>query len=426
MIENFQDLYQVLISTLIILLVLYFIYRKKMFSFYDPLFFYLITQAFSIELGFLQIRDFNYLLNFVVSQLFFALAFVLFSKNINSGRFINDINLSFRGNEYRFWSAFTYFGFVIVLFSNLYLFYKQGVILFSEDPTLGKVSAFQGGGGIGAVRRINWGLLKIINLSAIFLFIKTKKKTYLFLLIILMFITVSGGAKSSVLFYVFIFSILGQFNSIKISKNFKRLNKLKLPIITLGIFLSLFILGYKSNGLDDALIKLGIRFLYYGDILFYYYETSSVLHFQQLGFLDFLENEFNSIFGLIRVTTYIEPLSYKMVKFSFGSSETLDIVTGPNLPYYVKGNIFFGNYGVYIYSFLVGAFIAVFRNKLFIKKNKSYTKYILLIFINLSLFSFAQDSALTISIFFDTFVFGIIPTIFALMLTYNSTINKFY
>ncbi len=417
MIENFQDLYQVLLGTGAILFVLYFVFRRKIFSFYDPLFFYLITQAFSIKLGFLQINNSNYLLDFIGSQFFFCVAFISFSKNINSVGVIKDFNLGFKGNEYRFWSTFTFFGFIIVLLANFYLFSKQGIILLSDDPTSDKVLAFQGGSGVGAVRRINWGLSKLINLSVIFLYVKTKKNKYLIMLIVLALLTVSGGSKSSLILYVFIFAILGQFVSIKNLKAFKRINKLKLPIIGTGVFLALFILGYKSNGLDNALIKLGIRFLYYGDILFYYYDSASVSHFEYLGFVDFFTYEFNSIFGLMRFTPYLEPLSYQMVKFSFGLNETSELVTGPNLPYYVKGHIFFGNYGSYFYSFFIGMIIAIFRNKLFFAKKRSYTRYIILIFVNLNLFAFAQDSALTISIFFDTFVFSLIPAIFALMLT---------
>ena len=106
-----------------------------------------------------------------------------------------------------------------------------------------------------------------------------------------------------------------------------------------------------------------------------------------------------------------------MVQYSFSNNEVLEVVTGPNLPYYVKGHIFFGKFGALVYSFLVGVLIAYFRNQLF-KKQLSYSKYLILIFINISAFSFAQDSALTISVMVDTIIFSIVPILISLMLLY--------
>lgn len=417
MIENFDELFLILFQTILIFGVLFTIYKKQIFSFFDPLLFYILTQAFSIELGILQITDWGYLTSFLMCQLFFAFGFNYVAKSIRNNNIIDDTGLLFKKNEYKFWVYFTTIGFIIVLLANIYLISVQGVILFSDDPTTGKVAAFEGGGGIGAVRRINWGLLNLVNLSTLFIYVKTKKKLFLIMLITLVLIAVSGGSKSSLLIYVVLLAFLGQFKSINQTSVFKSIEKIKVPLLVVGVALSLFIIGSTTESLGDSVLGLGIRFLYFGDILFYYYNADAVTHFQKLGFIDFLNYELNPIFGILRITPYLSPLSFEMVQYSFSNNEVLEVVTGPNLPYYVKGHIFFGKFGALVYSFLVGVLIAYFRNQLF-KKQLSYSKYLILIFINISAFSFAQDSALTISVMVDTIIFSIVPILISLMLLY--------
>jgi oligosaccharide repeat unit polymerase len=414
MINDFYELFLIVVQTSIIFVVLFLIYKKQIFSIFDPLVFYILTQAFSIELGILEIKDSGYLSNFLLCQIFFALGFFIIAKNTRRFNMIDDSKLTFSSKELKFWIYFTVFGFILVLIANTYLISTQGVILFLDDPTTSKVAAFEGGGGIGAVRRINWGLLNLLNLLVVFIYIKTKKSSFLLMLLVLVLITVSGGAKSSLLVYVIILAFLGQFKSIKGTDIFKKLDKIKIPIILTGLALSVFIIGANTNGLSESVIGLGVRFLYFGDILFYYYNDDAVRHFQHLGFLDFLNYELNPVLGILRITPYLPPLSFEMVQYSLNYSEVLEVVTGPNLPYYVKGHIFFGTYGALVYSFMVGFFIAYIRNLMF-KKYSLYSKYILILFLNLSVFTFAQDSALELSVIFDTFLFALIPAFLSLI-----------
>lgn len=85
MINDFNQLFIILFQTTTIFGVLFLIYRKNIFSIFDPLFYYLITQAFSIELGILQITDLGYLTSFLLCQLF-AVGFSLYAKNLKKIR----------------------------------------------------------------------------------------------------------------------------------------------------------------------------------------------------------------------------------------------------------------------------------------------------------------------------------------------------
>jgi hypothetical protein len=253
--------------------------------------------------------------------------------------------------------------------------------------------------------------------------VKTRKRLFLVALLILLLISVSGGAKSSVLVYITILAFLGQFESLSQTVAFKKINKLKIPLLVSGVTLALLIIGSNTASLGDSILGLGIRFLYFGDIIFYYYNTDAVTHFQQLGFIDFVKYELNPFLGILRIAPYLSPLSFEMVQYSFMNNEVLDVVTGPNLPYYVKGHLFFGAFGGLIYSFIIGAFIAKLRNLMF-SKQLSYSRYIIILFINLSAFSFAQDSAYTLSVLFDTFLFSLVPLFLTLIFMYSPNLKE--
>jgi oligosaccharide repeat unit polymerase len=423
MIENFDQLFGILFQTILFFVVLLVLFRKHIFSVFDPLLFYIVTQAFSIELGILDIKDWGYLGSFLISQISFIIGFKYFSKTVRRDKTIDDTALSFENNEYKFWSYFALFGFFLVVIANIYLISLKGIILFSEDPTTVKVSTFEVGGGLGAVRRINWGLINLVNVTVMFLYVKTRKRLFLVALLILLLISVSGGAKSSVLVYITILAFLGQFESLSQTVAFKKINKLKIPLLVSGVTLALLIIGSNTASLGDSILGLGIRFLYFGDIIFYYYNTDAVTHFQQLGFIDFVKYELNPFLGILRIAPYLSPLSFEMVQYSFMNNEVLDVVTGPNLPYYVKGHLFFGAFGGLIYSFIIGAFIAKLRNLMF-SKQLSYSRYIIILFINLSAFSFAQDSAYTLSVLFDTFLFSLVPLFLTLIFMYSPNLKE--
>ena len=414
MIENFNDLFKVIWQAALIFLVLYFLYKKQITSVFDPLFFFLITQAFSTTLALIQIKDFGYLINYLTCQVFFAMGFNLVTTKIKNIT-IDDTGVNWKKGEYKVLAYFTFFGFLLVVLANIYLISLQGIILFQDDPTSGKVATFESGGGIGAVRRINWGLINLISILTIYLYVKTKKKNYILMCLVLMLIAISGGSKSSLLIYVSIIAIFGLYKSFKFSKTFQIIDRFKAPILFSGLILAVFIV-IGNGDLNDALLGLGIRFLYFGDVILYYYEPNPVSHFQKLNFFDFFKYEFNSLLGMMQLVPYLNPIGNDMVIYSFSHGESLDITTGPNLPFYVKGHIFFGALGAIIYSFIVGVIVGKMRTLLFTNKT-SNTKIIIVVFLNVIIFSYPQDSGLTLSNLIDTIIFSIIPLFLAIMFT---------
>lgn len=411
-IENYGELLAIMLQSLLVFVVYYLLYKKYIYSLFDPLFFFLITQAFSTELAIIEITEKSYLMNFIGCQILFTMGFYTFSLKPRKDKTINDNNFVISIRQLQLLKYFSILGFVVIFICNCYFFYKKGVILFSDDPTTSKAIDFEG--GLGFVKRINWGLLPLISLICVFQLIYLKQLKFLLLVVILLLITISGGNKSSILIYLYMVSIFGLFNNLNKLQYFKYLKKFKVPISLIGVLLALYIFSTKSEDLEKTIIAAGIRFLYFGDIILYYYQPHSVKHFQQLDFFDFLSREFNTILGLLRLSDYTNPLGYEMVVYSL-TDEQLNTITGPNAPFYVKGHIFFGAFGVLIYSFLVGCFVGHIRALLFKLDNtrKSYIITLVIIFLNINIFGYPQDSALFTSILFDTIIFSIIPLFIA-------------
>ena len=100
-------------------------------------------------------------------------------------------------------------------------------------------------------------------------------------------------------------------------------------------------------------------------------------------------------------------------------------VFGPNVPFYVKGYIYFGYLGAIVYSFVLGMLIGKVR---FLMTKLDFDKYgtlivLAILFVNLSLFGIVQDSALLISVLFDTFIFSIPLLLLSYLILYPKILN---
>lgn len=419
MLDDFSNITIISIQVIVISLLLYGMYRRYFFSVFDPLVFYIITQAFSIELAYLTIQRLAYFIVFLSFQISFYLGFICFST-VSATHSIDDTRFFITPKLMKLISIFTIVSIFIIICTNLYFIFLHGLVLLNDDPTVGKVSMFEGG-GLGAIRRINWGLLNFTNVLALFLFLQKRKKIYLVSLLILLFITIAGGSKGGILNYVFLLAFAKRYPRFSKSNYFKNINKIQVSLVLLGGLTALFIISTSTSSMVDAFGGLMLRFLYFGDSILYYFTPASVAHFKAYNVFDFLSYELNPILGLTRIVPYKQPLGYDMVVSSLKSNEVLNSVVGPNVPYYIKGHMFFGSFGGLIYSFFVGGFVGFFRKILFRASGKriGYLKIFVLIYVNLILFTFPQDSSLFISYLTDTVIFGLIPLFVAYMFIIN-------
>lgn len=412
MIQNFNDFWQVVISTGIIFLVMLLLFRKHIVHLFDPLLFYLVTQAFSIELAFLVIDNPAYLINFLGCQIFFLIGFFSFSgKGLSKTDFRNSrLFNSTTPLQTSVVKWYAIFGAALLIIANIIQMKVNGIVLFSDNPSEAKVTSFTGGSGI--VRRLDWGMLYVVGLCLLILFVQKKQIKYSVLFLFILFIPALGGSKGALLYFILLIALLNCFNDVKSNSFFKKLQVGSVFLLAIAIVLAGVIIYYSQSAqtYNDILFKLAGRFLFYGDSMIYYYDRYSVQYFSHYNFFDFVADEFNSVLGSFRLVPYSQPLGYRLINYYFNiNSDTF----GPSIPYYIKGNIYFGFYGAFIYSFIIGGIIGFVRRCFYalVKNGSSSFFYaLLMIHLNLFIYTLPQDSPVFISVLFDT-VFLSLPIV---------------
>ncbi len=408
MIDTLDELLKVVLSTLGIFFVLIFLYRKYVLSILDPLFFFLVIQAFSIQLSFIVLKETQYIVNIILCEFALFWGFVLIApKNKQIVLGLNTNRLEIPKMQTEFLTIFCNIAMIVIVIANVYLISQKGIALFSDDPSESKVTSFSSGGGLGIVRRINWGLLYFVGLVYMYLFLQNGKKIHLFAILLLIILSSFGGSKGALLFFIQSFSFISLIANFKKNENFKVLKKVTFLLIPVAAILVFYILFAVWRDVSSTFIAIGTRFLLFGDAMGYYYDKFSIKHFAPYSIFDFIYNELNGIFGFFRLAPYKIPLGYELEMFQANTSTVP--VFGPNVPFYVKGHIYFGYVGAIVYSFLLGMVIGKIR---LLMSKLDFGKYgivggLSIIFVNLSLFGVTQDSALFISVLFDTFIFSL-------------------
>ena len=410
MIENFAVLFKVMAGTAAIFAVMLFIYRKHILHLFDPLLFYIVAQSFSIELGFLIIDDVAYLINFLGCQLCFVLGFFsMVGKSVKREDIKRSVFFTRSNNiELSVVKWYAVFALFIIVIANLILIKVNGIALFADDPSAAKVDNFTEGGGLGIIRRINWGILYLVGLSMLSLYLIKKDINYLLLFLIVLLVPALSGSKGALLYFVFCITLLSCFSDLKSSPAFNRLRTGSYGLLVFAIFLSTVLIsgGSTTDSFTDKIFKLATRFLYFGDAIIYYFNHDSITYFSKYGATDFVKDELNPVLGFFRLVPYQQPMGFRIINYYFNiNSQTF----GPNTPYYVKGNIYFGYFGAFVYAYFIGAAIGFVRGRFYslVRTGGSFLKAILIVHLNLTIYSLAQDSQLFTSVLFDTCIISL-------------------
>jgi oligosaccharide repeat unit polymerase len=418
---DFADFWRVILSTGIIFFVFFLLFRRHILHVFDPLLFYIITQAFSIELGFLVIDKSTYLINLLICQACFLAGFFICAGKApkktqlaTSTLFKNNTN--FDVSIIKWYAIVT---FAILLIVNIIQMKMTGIVLLSNNPSEAKVTSFTEGSGI--IRRMNWGMLYVAGLFLLALILLKKQVRYAVLLLIILFIPALGGSKGALLYFILAISLFGCFSDIKSVPIFKKIQIGSFVLLIIAVILAGFIIYYSNSAssYNDILYSLVARFLFYGDSMIYYYNDATVQHFSHYTFLDYFQDDFNSVLGTLRLIPYNEQLGYRLINYYYNINSN---VFGPSIPYYVKGNIYFGYYGAFVYSFIIGSVIGFIRGKFYklIKNNRSSLLIsLVIIHLNLFIYTLAQDSPVFLSVIFDTLLFSI-PAILIVAYLHNA------
>jgi oligosaccharide repeat unit polymerase len=352
--------------------------RKILFAWFDPIAIYLFTNSFGIAFTIYLFIDKEINLEDLISFLLATCCFFvgmnlgnnksLFKKNkvisIKKGTSVNSI-LKYSNHLY----IFVFVSLIILLISTLLLVAIFGTLpLFSSDIDVAKVAAR--GPGLGIIYRINGALLPT-SLAIIFskLFhpiTRLKKYENLILyaiLLLLLFLLVSGGNKSGTLTVTSILSYLFLVNARFRSSNGDTIPKLIFIFLGLAIFFMLVIFAQAAVAGNYTSFYDGIlvRFVAAGEPFYYFYKYNLILKMSSTP-LDYLIDSLSPFFSLIKIGgEYKDALGSRLITEAIG----LDVGKfGTNPQYQVEGAIYFGTIGSFFYSFLIGYTITWTRNYL--------------------------------------------------------------
>jgi hypothetical protein len=182
------------------------------------------------------------------------------------------------------------------------------------------------------------------------------------------------------------------------------------PIGLLAVFVIFFTVLFKENeDTEQAFFAFLRRFLYSGDAVLYYYAPVNQNYFARYSFTDYPAYIMNTIFGFLRLAPYKEAFGNVMVENALPAFAQADVIVGPNTPFYIEGKIFFGYYGAFIHSFLIGTVYAFIRRTYFSLTSGSAFKLVFLGCLSQLGGNVFTDTSLFVTLLFDT-CFFVLPT----------------
>ncbi|SFD55494.1 oligosaccharide repeat unit polymerase [Spirosoma endophyticum] len=350
-------------------------FKRYIYSLLDPLFIYVFTLSFSsvLVVNTLGVTQGEFAVHFFLCHSFFFLGFALTSYKFQVSKTTPTI-LSSSFPDYYIFRIILYLLLALYFFANMALFYTTGFALLADDPSRAKVENPEIGFAI--LTQINIGVGSFLFTGLIFLLFSKPKYSDVVLLIIVIFLSSLSGAKGALIYIAVIIGFITN------QPLFKQNNKIRLIIrfitpIVLLLAASLPFLIYRKEvgGLEESLINYVTRLLMGADSTLYFYQPVNEQYFAQYHFWDYPAYLFNGILSFLRIVPGIEANGNVMIRNIINNYNA--IVAGPNTPYYIEGQIYFGYYGAFIYSAFVGTIYAYSRYNFFNKQFSSAFSFVL-------------------------------------------------
>lgn len=399
----------ILLSAAFSYTVYFLLYRRFIYSVVDPLFLWVLTTAFASVLCIQVIPNVSDIVHFFGCQFFLWIGFMLAYRPYKFlHNFDSSYNISNNLYDQEFLKTFTYILLIFYIISNLIVGFNKGFALLSVAPSEAKIADFQN--GFGFFRKLNWSIGTFVSISLIFLYIKNRKKSNIFLFLIVMIFISLEGSKAS---FLKVMISIGMILYHPIFKNEKTsLFRFSgyLSVLLLPAFLIVYIVLSKENeGLENVLLAFVKRLLYSADSILYYYQPINIDYFKNYTFVDYISRILNPILGFLRIQEYENTPGNIMVD-NLRLPGSSDFVTvGPNAPFYIEGKIYFNFWFSLIYSTFIGYTLAKFRTYYF-SINKSSSFYFVFVATALQLSdAIIIDTNLAVVQLFNIFIYVYIP-----------------
>lgn len=368
---NFDTLPFLVCLAFVFFIAYMFFYHKYIYSIVDPLFVWLFTMAFASVLATQVIPDTVDILHFFGCQLSLWIGIFLTYRRSNYTFIMSiDNTISYSFSDKSLLKNFTYILVVIYLISNFIVGYNKGFALLSDSPSESKIANFQN--GFGFFRKINWSIGTFVLTSLLYIYIDSKKKIDLLLLSVVVFISSLDGSKSSFLKIAVALGILLYHPAFSGKRVI--LNNLKkyVPLFIVTSFSIFFSVLLKENdGINDAFLAFIKRLLYSADSVLYYYTPVNISYFENYSFGDYIHRLTNPVLGFFRIEEYREAPGNIMVENLSPPGSIMNVIIGPNAPFFIEGRIYFNYWAAFPYCVFIGYLYSIIRVYFFSLNNVS-------------------------------------------------------
>lgn len=391
---------------------LYLLFRKHIFSIFDPLLYYiLITEAFCIAdvvfMGYYELIKTKHVVQYLLSEAALFAGIFLFRARIPPP-------LTDKKDQHGYILRYLYrLSLVLFVGLNIFVYTTRGIPLLVEN----RLEIFRGGGGFGFIARMFDVLIVII---IYFLLEVHRQRGWRWrewtALLLIATIQVLSGAKSAALTLVFIVSLhafySGGFSGGELRS--RRLLK-QLTLAAVGGFLivaQVQISDVEIGGRNLTLLnQAALRFVNNGDAFIYAYSDNLIDRLDDSNPMGALFREYLAFFRFATPEQLPMHLGMQMSKAYNG----LDATTQTNAKHNIFGYVYFGTLGGVLYSFLLGVGISLLRYKILGRGRRSWQFGMVYIVLNLGMLTSASDwdnsSRAILNVIFILFPLAIISSL---------------
>lgn len=357
------------VTFLVAVFVQLFLIRRHVNNVADPLVFFALTSAFSIGMASFAVDSVGMYARIVLYYICFYLGFFVATGRGRPAA----VPLELTTKPHRF-RMIVITSCSIFFCANLIVWMVSGAIVFSDDPSVQKSAAYDG--GFGFIRRINWGLGVFALIAATYWWLWERSRAALMWLLVALLTSVTGGGKSALLPMIF---ALGLYflNPFRPANRRRRIpsRRVLLGALLVGIVPVAVVLLVEGDSAQAALDALLVRLFFSGDILLYWGQPDLRAHFSQLGPIDYFLDSFGSVLGMLRLVDYSAPIGNQFVQYTLPGGSDFSESLGPNLPFYVRGELYFGPWFAPLHALMIGWILGRIRLLFVFYRGRSLLHY---------------------------------------------------
>ncbi len=322
--------------------------RRHVNNIADPLVFFALTSAFALGLGAYAVDSVGLYARIVLYFGFLYLGFFIATGRARPAA----VPLVMTGGLRQF-KSIVVIGCLIYFCANLIIWVGSGAIVLSNDPSVQKSAVYSG--GFGFIRRINWGLGAFVMVATVYWWLLERSRTSMTWLLVAMLTSFTGGGKSALLPMIFALGLyfLNPFHPAGLRRQIPH-KRVLLAALMFGLLPVTVVLLTEGESIQAAMDALLVRLFFSGDILLYWGQQDLRAHFSKWGTIDYLLDSFGSILGMLRMIDYSVPIGNQFVQYSLPGGYDFSESLGPNLPFYVRGELYFGPWFAPAHALAIG------------------------------------------------------------------------